>query len=89
MSAKRSGERRVSLYDVLTGDAPLLPRGEGVDSFTNSAVAGSSASGANYSGSHIAPLGGVRRASIFDRIADVVFNEEKKEQTPVDAVAVR
>ncbi|CAM9150261.1 unnamed protein product, partial [Pylaiella littoralis] len=29
------------------------------------------------------------RASIFDRIADVVFNEEQKEQNPVDAVAVR
>ncbi len=33
--------------------------------------------------------GGARRASIFDRIADVVFNEEQKEQNPVDAVAVR
>ncbi|CAN0063588.1 unnamed protein product, partial [Ectocarpus sp. 8 AP-2014] len=28
-------------------------------------------------------------ASIFDRIADVVFNEEQKEQDPVDAIAVR
>lgn len=41
-------------------------------------------------GNGVIPLGrGARRASIFDRIADVVFNEEQKEQNPVDAVAIR
>lgn len=41
-------------------------------------------------GNGVVPLGrGARRASIFDRIADVVFNEEQREQNPVDAVAVR
>lgn len=82
---ERSGERRVSLYDVLTGDAPLPPRGGG--STGPGPNAGVYNGGRNGGG--IAPLGGARRASIFDRIADVVFNEEQKEEDPVDAVAVR
>lgn len=46
--------------------------------------------GCGSGGSGVVPLGGgARRASIFDRIADVVFSEEQKEQNPVDAVAVR
>lgn len=51
---------------------------------------GSGGSGGGRSGNGVVPLGrGARRASIFDRIADVVFNEEQKEQNPVDTVAVR
>lgn len=80
--AGRSGERRISLYDVLTGDAPLPPRVE------RGVTAAAEAGAGRASGTH-PPLGGARRASIFDRIADVVFNEEQKEENPVDAVAVR
>lgn len=46
--------------------------------------------GSSGGGDGVVPLaGGARRASIFDRIADVVFNEEQKDQDPVDADAVR
>lgn len=95
-----SGERRLSLYDVLTGEAPLPPpRGEKPDAAGAAAsgvMSGGRLHGNRYSDggggdeSGIVPLGGgARRASIFDRIADVVFNEEQKDQDPVDAVAIR
>lgn len=94
-SAASSGERRLSLYDVLTGEAPLpLSRTTGVASCEATAAAGSKsgAGGVGYRSGcgGVVPLGGgARRASIFDRIADVVFNEEQKDQNPVDAAAVR
>lgn len=82
------------MYDVLTGEAPLPPpRGEKPDAA--GAVAANVAHGGllHRSRAHedgIVPLGGgARRASIFDRIADVVFNEEQKENDPVDTDAVR
>lgn len=82
------------MYDVLTGDAPLPPpRGDKSDAA--GAMAANDASGVRFHstrghGNDIVPLGGgSRRASIFDRIADVVFNEEQKDQDPVDADAVR
>lgn len=94
-----SGERRLSLYDVLTGEAPLPPpRGEKPDAGTAAASIMSGgrfhrnrcSGGGGGDESDTVPLGGgARRASIFDRIADVVFNEEQKDQNPVDAVAVR
>ncbi|CAM9990538.1 unnamed protein product [Ectocarpus fasciculatus] len=102
--AEGSGERRLSLYDVLTGEAPLPPTRGGTPD-TAGAEAGSTAGrevgrglvrsgggggGGGGSGIGVVPLGGgARRASIFDRIADVVFNEEQKQQDPVDAIAVR
>lgn len=61
------------MYDILTAET-LPPRGEN----------GGLAAG----GTGRLP-GASRRASIFDRIADVVYNEEHKDQEPVDTVAVR
>lgn len=84
-SVGRSGARRVSLYDVLTGDSPLPPRAETATTATSEATA----AGARGGGDGTIPAGCARRASIFDRIADVVFNEEQKDENPVDAVAVR
>lgn len=95
---RASGERRLSLYDVLTGEAPLPPpRGETSDAAGAGAATIASGGGRFHAsrssgggGNGIVPLGsGARRASIFDRIADVVFNEEQKDQDPVDADAVR
>lgn len=104
---KASGERRLSLYDVLTGEAPIrpLPKRETPEASSGAARAETAAAADTMSdrgvgrgirgsgggsGNGVIALGrGGRRASIFDRIADVVFNEEQKEQNPVDAVAVR
>lgn len=100
-AAEVSVERRLSLYDVLTGESPLPPRREGDNSGAADAAAASTMNGGRFHGNRcsdggrgdengVAPLGGgARRASIFDRIADVVFNEAQKDQNPVDAVAVR
>lgn len=101
MVAEGSGERRLSLYDVLTGEAPLPPTRGGMPDTAGAEAASttgrevgrglrSGGGGGSGSGIGVVPLdGGARRASIFDRIADVVFNEEQKEQDPVDAIAVR
>lgn len=70
------GERRISLYDILTSDAPIPPHGDRVGTVPRPSRGISSPAGS-------------RRASIFDRIADVVFNEEQKEKELVDVVAVR
>ncbi|CAM9928083.1 unnamed protein product [Ectocarpus sp. 12 AP-2014] len=99
--AEGSGERRLSLYDVLTGEAPLPPTRGGMPDTAGAEAASttgrevgrglrSGGGGSGGSGIGVVPLGGgARRASIFDRIADVVFNEEQKERDPVDAIAVR
>lgn len=92
----KSRERRVNLYDVLTGEAPLVPApqrlvsstiapGEGGMATGSSATAGGSGPGS----SPLALFGSTHRASIFDRIADIVFNEENVNRDPVDANAVR
>lgn len=98
-----SGERRLSLYDVLTGEAPLPPpQAEKLDATAAASATitsrgrfhGGRCSGGGGGGgggeNGVGLLGGgARRASIFDRIADVVFNEEQKDLDPVDAFAVR
>ncbi|CAM9547224.1 unnamed protein product [Ectocarpus sp. 6 AP-2014] len=101
VAAEGSGERRLSLYDVLTGEAPLPPSRGGMPDTTSAEAASttrrevgrglrSGGGGGGGGGIGVVPLGGgARRASIFDRIADVVFNEEQKEHDPVDATAVR
>lgn len=71
--------RRISLYDVLTSDTPINLRADGMGMATPLGAS---------KGSGFAPPGS-RRASIFDRIADVVFYEEQNEDEPVDALAVR
>ena len=93
--AQPSGERRLSLYDVLTGEAPLLPsRGDEPGAAADATAASAARDGLFFSTcgpeQGTVPLGGgARRASIFDRIADVVFNEEQQYLDPVDTDAVR
>ncbi|CAN0308880.1 unnamed protein product [Ectocarpus sp. 4 AP-2014] len=93
--AEGSGERRLSLYDVLTAEAPLPPTRGGIPDTAGAEAASTAGREVGRGlrcggGSGVVPLGGgARRASIFDRIADVVFNEEQKEQDPVDTIAVR
>lgn len=56
----------------------------GVDTGSSAA-----ADGPGPGSSILALLGSTHRASIFDRIVDMVFNEEMVQRDPVDAEAVR